>query len=139
VSWRKIRLPYPDEEERPWLNHRPLVKRQSCGKPYGSDGLIPPDGWFFKCRPGAHSYWARQIGVNEVYLEKLGWVFVWSYESMFYKPGQTPTPYFRWSSDKGLTVAQKATMIDWCSSRKVSLERACGKYRVEEFKDDRHD
>jgi len=118
------------------MNWRSEVRRATTKSPYSSDGLISPEGWYFKVRQGAHAWWIRRIGVNEAYLEKLGWVFVWSFESMFYKTGQRPTPYFRWSSDHKLTEAQKSMMADWCIARKVTMERACGEVALRLMKEE---
>lgn len=105
--------------------------------PYASDGLITPEGWFLQCDPLQHVIFVHHIlNSNTLELEQLGWVFVWSYKSMFDKKTTSLlnlTPYIRFSDGaKRLTIEQRATILKWCDSRKVTLKRALT-YNYEDF------
>jgi len=126
---RSILLPKPDEEDGPWLDaparEGGKIKLWDLPIPFNTDGFITREGYFLHCDPYGHDAWTRAIlGTPSSYPEKIGWVTVWSYTSMFKKGGDTDLPYFRWDGEKRLTDAQQLTILKWCEARKVSLKRA---------------
>lgn len=132
---RTIYLKEPSEELRPWMctPFKTKLKLKDTPYPYTTDGMISPEGYFFSVPPGGHDHWAyHTIGLTSNDLAKSGWVIVWSYESMFFKRGDTPTPYFRFESEIRLTSDQKARMVSWCEGQKKTLKRALG-YRYDSF------
>lgn len=92
--------------------------------PYTSDGFIDPKGHFFQCNPLQHAnYCYHMFHCTDDYLMKVGWVKVWSFQSMFNKRNEY-TSNFRWENK--LTKDQLKTMVDWCKGQKVDMKRAFG-------------
>lgn len=120
-----------DEELRPWIEgvsrDGGSVVVNDRAAPYAENGFITPEGWFIQCDAFAHSRTASVLfGCPDSYLvDKLGWVLVWRFVSMFEK-AKHPTPYFRWDTGMGLTTEQQMTMLRWCEAQGCTLQRAVG-------------
>lgn len=135
---RTILLEEPSDELRPWIctPFKTKLKLKDTPFPYTTDGMISPSGYFFDCGPCGHDAWClTTIGLTSGDLVKSGWVVVWSYESIFYKPGHTKTPYFRYNNDLTLTAEQRARMVSWCEGQKTNLKRAL-MYNYDSFMED---
>ena len=123
---RLVRLPEPSEELLPWVGG---IKRKAkiwdTPYPYPNNGLISPEGWFFECNPGGHSYWSKEnLGVIDRFLvDDCGWVVAWDFVSAFSK-AKTPDFRFRWDTSRKLTVEQKATMVRCCEAWGLTTAQA---------------
>jgi len=133
---RLVRINELPEDLKPWVGagFKGSARRiKDTPFPYTTDGFIDPHGWFFAVPAYGHDQWCRdQFGVFSTYLAKSGWVIVWSYESMFKRPGKNFDVKFRWESEIKLTPEQKHTMVRWCEAQKLTLKQALN-YKYDEF------